>query len=166
MTPLEKFKKAVDLVKSKGLDFDVEIPASSEEIKTLETWAKHDLPPSYKAALVMLGVPMFEGMHMYGIGRGGVFVEGGSGVWFQTNAVRKEGILSESMLHIASAGYGPIFALDFDTIGMGGEPVVRLVGLSGYKEDSEIVAQSFGDFFYDEIKAEIEDVLGDDWRQT
>ena len=157
ITPLEKFKKAVDLVKSKGLNFDVEIPASPDDVAALEMWAKHEMPPSYRSALEMLGIPMLGGLHINGIGKSGAFTEGGSGVWFQTRMAREEGLISKNMLLIAESGYGPMFALDFETTGTGGEPVVRIVGLSGFKEDSEIEAQSFGDFFLKEISEIVAD---------
>ena len=114
-------------------------------------------PDDYTYFLKKYGSLSFEAEEFYGLTKKGLQAVSIPCVIFSTEAARARGDIAKKMIKIKSSGYGPSFSLDLENI-EGYSPIVE-TSLS-YKRDMEktIIADSFGDFFYNEIKAAIDDL--------
>lgn len=57
------------------------------------------------------------------------------------------------MIRIMASGYGPFFAIDCNQIDANGEAPVYEVSAKGVAQGKSRVAESFGEFFLNEVKA-------------
>jgi len=114
-------------------------------------------PEDYKYFLKKFGTLSFYGERFYGLTQFGLNAGAIPCVIFATESARELGDISQSMVYVKSSGYGPLFSIDLS----GADSVFPVVETSlSYKRDKEvnILAESFGDFFYNEIKDAIEDL--------
>ena len=156
---MNKLDLAVQLMEKSGEEISSLPPSSDMQIKEAEEYLKIVFPPSYKAFLKKFSCMSFEAEEFYGITNSGINANAVPSVIFATHAARARGDISESMIKIKTSGYGPNFCIDMSELNSEGEGAVYEVPLS-YKRDGEKtkVADSFADFFYDEIKAAVEDL--------
>lgn len=148
----EKYREALELLRTSGLKLLVSFPQPPEVIAEVERQLGHPLPASYKLMLSEHGMLIFPGRDFYGIGRRGL--EGTSLQTVLANAkhFRAEGTLSDKMVTILQSGYGPYFVLDCGEMDKDEEAPVYELTLEGVRGDKKKVADSFGAFLLDEVK--------------
>lgn len=154
---IEKVKLAIKMMENTGEEFLFTGGVSDKYIIDAESRLGLEFPFDYKYFLRMYGALSFEGECFYGLTKFGLDAAGVPCVIFATESARKLKNISKKMIYIKASGYGPLFSLNVSEVEKY-SPVVE-TSLS-YKRDHEVkvLANSFGDFFYDEIKAAIEDL--------
>ncbi|WP_444940913.1 SMI1/KNR4 family protein [Microbulbifer sp. ZKSA004] len=158
-----KIELANQLMLETGEDIDsYPLPESSQHIKEVEEALKVILPKSYKYFLDKYGNLSFDGETFYGLTKSGKAATAAPSVIFVTNTLRQRGDLSDSMIAIKTSGYGPNFCIDLSEVDEHGEGPVYEVPLSFKRTgDKTKLSENFADFFYDEIKAAVDDLEGE-----
>lgn len=153
------YREAMDLLASEEAEelsvFKLD-GASPEQVAELERLLGLPMPESYRTMLLECGILMFSPHSISGIGKNGVIGSNAGSVHWRTMKGREDGELSEQMIYIMNAGYGPHFVLDCGQPGAGGEASVFEIHPAGYRHGSDKLAESFGDFLLVEVKAAIE----------
>ncbi|OAT76891.1 cell wall assembly/cell proliferation coordinating protein [Mangrovibacter phragmitis] len=134
-------------------------PVSQSIISEFEKKLGVFFPASYKCFLNKYGALSFCGDTYYGITQNGLYENQVPCVLFATNSARSLGDISNKMIKIKSSGYGPSYSIDTEIIGDSGEPVIVETELSFKRTgDKVIIAQSYGEFIFNQIREAIEDI--------
>lgn len=154
---IEKINLAIKMMESTGEEILTTGGVISSLILQAEQKLKIKFTEDYKYFLEKFGCLSFEGEEFYGLTNDELNADAIPCVIFATESARMRGDISQSMVFVKSSGYGPLFSIDLS----GASSVSPVVETSlSYKRDKEVnvVAESFGDFFYNEIKDAIEDL--------
>lgn len=147
---MSSIEKAFDIIeRNKHLaDFCDPIPPS--EVAKAEHMLDVHFPKSYAKFIKSYGAGDIGGLELYGIiealekdGHGPP-----NGVWL-TQDSRKIANLPHEFIVIADTGYGPHYVLDTSQMDDSGECPVYMWDVGNQKEK---IADSFGDFLYEELK--------------
>ena len=142
----DNFEKSVSIIECHEGLADFENGATEEDVRLAEDLLKIKFPSSYKKFLIKFGVGDFNGREFYGIVPGHVPGESApSAIWF-TISERQENGLPNSMVVVASTGYGGLYCLDTSESSGGKAPV-----WIWDKRKIEKVAEDFSDFLLEEI---------------
>lgn len=150
---IEDLKKAHKIMKDSGEEIEVIGGASEDMISKAEVFLGVRFPEDYRYFLEKYGALAFEAEEFYGITKDGLEAKSVPSVIFATKAARDRGDISERMIIIKSSGYGPSFCID--TSGDSSSTSVPVVEVDfsfkrgGIKKQ---VAESFGEFFLNEIE--------------
>ena len=153
---IEKVNLAIELMQNSGENIVSTGGASDELILNTETRLGIKFPDDYMYFLKKYGSLFFTGEMFYGLTRSGLESESVPCVIFATESARKLGEVSNKMIYIKDSGYGPLFCLDLENI-CGDTPVIEVSNSNKADKDTIIIADSFGDFFYNEIKLAVQD---------
>ena len=147
------------LIKSSGEEPLFTGAVDDSTIKEFEAILGVTFPKSYKEFIKKYGALSFCGDTYYGITGKGKDEKKIPCVLFATQKSREQGDISDKMIMIKSSGYGPLFSIDTETIGVSGEPVIVETELS-FKRDGikRVVADNYGEFILKNIKESIEDL--------
>lgn len=150
---IDLYRQAVAKLEEEDALGPFRLPATEEDINSLEALLNVKLPKSYRLMLQEFGILMFPGQTIYGIGKSGVQTKGGSGVFFQTSVARERGQISQTMVRVMSSGYGPEFCIECGQFTADGEAQVYLVPADGDMKNATKEADSFGEFLLNEVTA-------------
>lgn len=150
---IEDIKKAHKLMEDSGEEIEVIGGASEDIISKAEAFLGVCFPDDYRYFLEKYGALAFEAEEFYGITKDGLEAKSVPSVVFATKVARDRGDISERMINIKSSGYGPNFCIDVSGDDSGTPAPVVEVDLS-FKRDGikKQVAESFGEFFLNEIE--------------
>jgi len=153
----EKIDSAIRMMENSGEEILSTGGASDTLIEQAEVTLGVKFPADYKYFLQKYGSLSFESEEFYGLTHLGLKAKSIPCTLFATKSAVKSGDISEKMIKIKSTGYGPVFSIDL-TQGTMNAPVIE-TNLS-YKRDKEklLIADSFGDFFYNEIQTAINEL--------
>lgn len=145
---MENYLSAVDLINDSG-DGDFEGEKTDVLIEKAETALKLKFPPTYKQFLKEFGCGDIGGEEFYGL-ISDEFIDSTvpNGIWLTLNE-RKNINLPEEHVIIYATGDGTYYALDTSQINESGECPV--VALSSEGQRVEIIAEDFGQFFYNTV---------------
>lgn len=153
---MRHYREAVELMQASGREELLRLPQPEPIVDELERKLAVSLPEDYKQMVRDFGILGFQGFEIDGVGSGGVEAEGAPAVAWATLKRREKGLLSPTMVKIMSSGYGPEFVLDCAETPRTGEAPVHMVSLGGQQDDMEKVADSFGEFLLNEVRAAVE----------
>lgn len=150
----EKFyEEAIELIKKHDLDpMPIKRP-SVEDLATLEQRLGVRLPNSYRRMLLDFGILMVDSITISGIGNDGIVGTNSYNVVFATETSRKEGLITDTMVEIGVAGYGPFFFIDCAELDENGEAPVYEAPANGVHNGKDRLADSFGEFLLNEIRS-------------
>ena len=154
---IEKVKLAIKMMESTGEEILFTGGVSDKDITDAESRLGLEFPLDYKYFLGIYGSLSFEGESFYGLTQFGLDVGEIPCVIFATESALKRTDISNNMIYIKASGYGPLFSLHLSDSKKHSPVVETSLSYKRHKE-IKILANSFGDFFYDEIKAAIEDL--------
>ncbi|QBO35719.1 SMI1/KNR4 family protein [Periweissella cryptocerci] len=155
----EKYREAQKLIREEGIVFEY-FPVSDAKtvIDAAENVLKQKFPEDYHLFLYDYGTAEIGAEEIYGI-IDTDFLNSGvpDAVWI-TLKERSDSSMRKDLVIIYANGMGDYYALDFGNQ-LNGEPKVVLYS-PGYSEEEQqytIIADSFGDFFYNLVVAETEE---------
>ena len=124
-------------------------PASQRSIQDAESILDITFPKSYVLFLQKYGVGNIAGSEFYGIVENPATDEGGipDAIWL-TRDLRETAGLSHEFVAVSETGYGPYYVLDTSHMDADGECPVYMWDVGNQKER---IANSFGDFLYEEL---------------
>ena len=146
---LKEFEHALELIRAHSDLVDFSGPKDKKLIESAERALGLRFPPSYRAFLKKLGCGGVAGEEFYGVVDENFYDSGiPDGIW-ETLSRREKFGFPQHLIIIATTGFGPDYVLDSSSPGPDGEyPVV----LWNFDRVEEVVADSFGSFFLEQIK--------------
>ena len=148
---LNSLAGAIAKLRNNGIELLSSVAASDADIMAIEKRLGVLLPPSYKSMLSEFGNLAFEGVELFGWTRSGLNATGAPCVIFMTEHDRERELISDQMVLFMVAGYGPSFVLDCAEASTAGEAPVYEISAGGIKRGRDKLADSFGDFFLQEV---------------
>lgn len=83
----------------------------------------------------------------------GVCLPNSYNVVFATETSRKERLITDTMIEIGVAGYGPFFFIDCAELDENGEAPVYEAPANGVQNGKDKLADSFGEFLLNEVRS-------------
>jgi len=156
MSGLSSLKDAVKILNANTSRADFLGPVSDDDLSKSSELIGLEFPPGYEAFLKQLGVGAFSDAEFYGIIANKVPGTSAPSVTWRTLDDRETAGLPHHLVPIMSSGYGPLFCLDASNRSDDGEYAVVLWEPSNDESNPpQLIADSFGDFFLNEIKSRI-----------
>ncbi|WHA41650.1 SMI1/KNR4 family protein [Agrobacterium larrymoorei] len=156
MSGLSSFEDALEILDANISQADFFGPASEDDLLKSSKMIGLKFPPSYEAFLKHLGVGAFSDAEFYGIIATKVPGTSVASMTWRTLDDRETAGLPHHLIHIMSSGYGPLFCLDASRRSNDGEyAVVSWSPSNNENNPPKLIADSFGDFFFNEIKTRI-----------
>ena len=125
-------------------------PASQRSMQDAESTLNVTFPNSYARFLKRYGVGNIVGLEFYGIVENPATDERGipDAIWL-TQDLRETAELPREFIAVSETGYGPYYVLDTSQMDTNGECPVYMWDVGNQKEK---IADSFGEFLYEELK--------------
>ena len=156
MSGLSSLKDAVKILNANTSRADFLGPVSDDDLSKSSELIGLEFPPSYEAFLKQLGVGAFSDAEFYGIIANKVPGTSAPSVTWRTLDDRETAGLPHHLVPTMSSGYGPLFCLDASNRSDDGEYAVVLWKPSADESNPpQLIADSFADFFWNEIKSRI-----------
>lgn len=149
----KSYDEAIGLLRKHNLDpLPIKRP-SVEDLAMLEQRLGVRLPDSYRRMLLDFGILMVDSITISGVGNDGVVGMNSHNVVFATESSRKDGLITDTMIEIGVAGYGPFFFIDCAELDGNGEAPVYEAPANGVQNGKDKLADSFGEYLLNEVRS-------------
>ena len=154
---VERVNLAIELMQNSGENIISTGSVSDELILNAEIRLGVKFPKDYIYFLKKYGSLFFADEMFYGLTKLGFDSESVPCIIFATESARKLGEISNKMIYIKASGYGPLFCLDLENVSEGA-PVKEVPNSNKEYKDTSVIANNFGEFFYNEIKLAVQEL--------